>query len=598
MTTGHSAKSDMRTLFSGRDIGRFALLVVIMLVSSVIECITLATVPLFMALVITPENPNLLARFLQRLAPAMNLSCEGKSLILLGGLCLAAMFVFRTVYLIASYAIQEHVLRNRQIALASTLFGLYLRAPYAFHLKRNSSSIINIITFQVNEFVGCYLAPLLNLIRNLIMIAGIVGFVLWYDATVSIGAFLALGISTWMFHWITRGYLRKVGKAIYESSQKTTCAVTEGIGSIREVTILRQNEFFQTRVHQPIQTHCMNIKRRETLQRSIWPFMELITILVILGIMGAMFAWRGDSKEAIAPTISLLAVALARLKGIVTECLVFATSIKTNATLLGEIAADFRTLEQFTDTSQDGEILPFQHSLKLSKVSFQYPDATEPILRDISLTVPAGKTIAFVGPTGCGKTTLINIILGLLPPQDGTMTVDDTPLDSSAILRHWQNAIGYVPQEPYLLDDSIQTNITLGRTNVSPDTLQRAIRLAQLQEVIDNLPNGLDTIVGERGVHLSGGQRQRLAIARALFGNPAVLVFDEATSALDTITEQAVADAIRALHGKHTILIIAHRLSTIRDCDDIIYLKNGMIAGHGTYTALQSSLEDFRNMTR
>jgi ATP-binding cassette subfamily C protein len=237
-----------------------------------------------------------------------------------------------------------------------------------------------------------------------------------------------------------------------------------------------------------------------------------------------------------------------------------------------------------------------QATLACEDVSFRYEDAPAPALDHISFTITRGQSIGIVGPTGAGKSTLVDLLLGLLAPTSGRVLIDGQPLDGRE--RAWQRQIGYVPQDVYLLDDSLRRNIAFGIPDSAIDEqrLANAVSLARLDEVVAGLPNEMETVVGENGVRLSGGQRQRVAIARALYHDPQVLVFDEATAALDNQTEREVTDAIANVHGLRTVIAIAHRLSTVKGCDQLIYLRDGRIAGLGTYDEL-IRVPGFRQLT-
>ena len=232
----------------------------------------------------------------------------------------------------------------------------------------------------------------------------------------------------------------------------------------------------------------------------------------------------------------------------------------------------------------------------MEHVTYSYPNAAETALKDISLSIQRGQSVGFVGATGSGKTTMINVLLGLLRPKEGLITVDGQNVHNN--LRGWQNNIGYIPQSIYLLDDTIRHNVAFGvpEEDIDDEQVWTAIRAAQLDEHVKSLPDGIETFVGERGVRLSGGQRQRVGLARALYHNPDVLIMDEATSALDNETENHVMQALEALKGDRTIIMIAHRLSTVRDCDQLFFLKEGRIEARGTYDELCAIHGDFRRM--
>ena len=280
----------------------------------------------------------------------------------------------------------------------------------------------------------------------------------------------------------------------------------------------------------------------------------------------------------VAPTLVLMAASLARLKGCITEMMLFFSTLRYNSSALAEIANDMRGLEaDMVEFPEEIEKMDFRGKLSIEQLSFAYPDASEPVLKDVSFQIECGSSVGFVGTTGSGKTTMAELILGLFTPSQGKITVDGKDIRDN--LPGWQALLGFVPQDIYLLDDSIRANVALGIApeDVDENALQNALASAQLSDFVASLPDGDRTIIGENGVLLSGGQRQRIGIARALYRNPSVLVFDEATSALDNDTEAAVVSAIEALRGTHTLIIVAHRLSTIASCNKVYRFEHGTV---------------------
>jgi len=282
----------------------------------------------------------------------------------------------------------------------------------------------------------------------------------------------------------------------------------------------------------------------------------------------------GRSSADLVPLFSLFTVAAFRLIPLANRIMVSVQSMRYSLPVLDVLTRELDECgaPQSTSVVQG---LPFQEQLIIQNISFRYPEASQPILRDIDLTILRGQTVGFVGESGAGKSTLVNLILGLLEPSSGQLMVDGQDVQDH--LRGWQMIIGYVPQHIYLTDDSLRRNIAFGELDdeINEDALQRAVRAARLNEFVDTLPEGLNSLVGESGVRLSGGQRQRIGIARALYREPEVLVLDEATSALDNETERGVMEAVNALHGAITILIVAHRLSTVAGCDVVYRLGDG-----------------------
>ena len=593
--------SSIRILFSKTDLARFGLLLIIMLGGSLLELASLGAVPLFVSLLMSADNKGTAsADILTRIVCFLHLP-QPENLPLWGGCMLGLLFIIRTVYLVASYALQEHIVQNRHIAIACRLFNAYMNAPYAYHLRHNSSTFINNVQNEVENIVRYVLDSGLNLFRNAIILAAIVVLLLWYDPLVCIGCFAGLGIAAGGFFLATRKRLNAIGVEIYSRKQDVLKVLSEGIGAYKEAQLLDRKDFFRKRLHDTVRSLCGLSRTHALISKSTWPFMELITVMVILGAMTILLALRRESA-AIAPTIALVAVCLARLKGTITEMMIFAEYCRTHKSVINSIANELANLEKNypqLDASIPLPRIDFRQGIRLTDIAFRYEGTSTDTIGGISLTIPCGTSLALVGPTGSGKTTVANIIAALLTPTRGTLAVDDLAIDSPQAIRAWQNCIGYVAQDVFLTDDTLRANIAFGidDKDIDQKKLSYAIDASQLASFIDTLPDKLDTIVGERGIRLSGGQRQRIAIARALYLNPPFLIFDEATSALDVTTEHAIVDALNALQGSHTIVVIAHRLSTVRHCDRIVFIKNGTIAGSGTYEELQRTLPDFNQMT-
>ena len=293
---------------------------------------------------------------------------------------------------------------------------------------------------------------------------------------------------------------------------------------------------------------------------------------------------QGRALEAVLPTLGLFAAAAFRLMPSVSRVLSAVQSLRYGLPVIDILIEELKlATPEIAGTYSPAT--PFHAVLELRHVTYAYPGAAESALKDISLTIRHGESIGFIGTSGAGKSTLVDILLGLLTPDTGEVRMDGSDIQSN--LRNWQNQIGYVPQSIFLTDDTLRRNVGFGLANEQIDdaAVQRAIQAAQLEEFVNSLPGGLDTLVGERGIRLSGGQRQRIGIARALYHDPAVLVLDEATSALDTATERDVMQAVRALQGSKTILIVAHRLSTMAHCNWLYRLEQGRVVEAGTSVA-------------
>ncbi|MGI6354829.1 MAG: ABC transporter ATP-binding protein [Lentisphaeria bacterium] len=590
---------DFLYLFGRRDLYRFAVLIVLMLFGTILEMASLGAVPLFVQLVLSPEDSRAVVWLSKALAD-LGVSDFSRQLPLWGGLALGGLFLFRTLYLISNFWLQEHLLRNRQVALGSRLFRAYMNAPYRLLLRRNSSTVINFVSSEAERLVEQFLAPALNFLRNAIIVLAVVVLLVIYDPVVSLGSFCALGLAGGVFILAVNRRLKSLGETAHHNRQVAVKAITEGIGAFREARLNGSAGFFAGHLHRALENQARPQRIYYILQKSLWPSMELLTVTVLLAAMIIMLLW-GRDIQAIAPALALVAVALARLKGCLTELMLYYSAMRYQSGLVRTVAAELRELEgqaAVTAATADPNLpaVDLQKAIAVRHLDFRYDTAAEPILRDISLEIPCGASVALVGPTGAGKSTLVNLIVGLLEPTAGDILIDGH--DLSMCVAAWQRRIGYVPQDIFLLDDTILANVALGvaEHDIDEAAFWRALAAAQLDEFVAALPEGARTILGERGARLSGGQRQRIGIARALYRNPAVLVLDEATSALDTTTESALTAAVEQLRGAHTVILIAHRLSTVRRCDRIFFLDGGRLVAQGTYDELLASTPAFRAM--
>jgi ATP-binding cassette subfamily C protein len=369
----------------------------------------------------------------------------------------------------------------------------------------------------------------------------------------------------------------------------------QGFGGIKEVKILSKEEFFvnqSMRFSHDAAWSGMKATMLTTLTRPVIEtfWFSLIVLLVLIASM------LGESGAALLPIIALLAAAAMRIMPALNRILNATIAIRQATYHVEAVATELKSKpSNYIVFDQVSQALGFDRTIRFADITFGYPGGAGQILHALSFTIKKGQSIAFVGPSGAGKTTAVDLLLGLLEPQRGQILVDDAPLTSRDV-RPWRRNFGYVPQSIYLSDDTIKNNIAFGELpdQIDASRIDAVVKQAQLAEVLARLPDGLDTVVGDRGARLSGGQRQRIGIARALYRNPPILVLDEATSALDNETEREITLAIRSLSGSKTIVLIAHRLSTVAHCDLIIFLVNGVVQASGTYQELIDSNADFR----
>ena len=524
-------------------------------------------------------------------------------LIALGLAALAALVVSNAFIVFTTWVLFRYVW-GRNHSLSRRLLRSYLYRPYEYFLTRNSAELGKNILEEVKEVTGSMLLPALRGGAKGVVALFIIGFLFFVDPVVAGMVTGILGLAYAGVYYAVRDRLDRTGAERVEANTKRYQFVSEAFGGIKEVKLRGKEETFLDQYDDPskhyarVQAHYRVIKWAPRYILEAVAFGGIILIAVYL------IAVQENIRQVI-PMLGLYAFAGYRLMPALQQTFKGIASARFNIAALENIHEDLQkradaaphvSMNGTADTTESP--LTLDDRLALEDVSFTYPGAEEPAIKDLSLEVPAHTTLGFVGKTGSGKTTTVDLILGLLRPQQGIISVDGTPLRNDNV-RRWQQDIGYVPQQIYLADDTVARNIAFGvpEENIDRDAVRDAARRAHIHDFITGeLPNRWQTVVGERGVKLSGGQRQRIGIARALYHRPSVLVFDEATSALDQATEASVMEAIYALEGYHTILVIAHRLSTVKRADNIVMLERGRKVGEGTYDELTQQHSKFRSM--
>ncbi|NLF94594.1 MAG: ABC transporter ATP-binding protein [Oligosphaeraceae bacterium] len=593
---------DIRYLFSNQDLLRFSLLVMVLALGTAVELVTLAVVPFFVALLTEINHVTAASPVLQRtLAAFQQLGIsEPQQILSWSGLAFLGIFALRTVYLYFSYIVQERIIKNRCVYLGARIFSAYMQAPYSFFLQRNSQELLNTVMIEADRVTNQVMNSAVNLLRALIVMLAIVLMLLCHLPLITMLSLLTLGIFGGGFVFLNREKNKQQGEEEHCNRELAMKGIAEGIGGIKEIKILGCQHHFVASIHRALEKVYAGQRWLAVNQKILWPYLEFVTIAVMVGAMLLAMQLQQENFMGIAPSLALFAVALFRLKGCVTDCMLNFTALRYNFISVSTVCRDLRHLEALTEPEKTrrrpGRLLPLQQEIRIEQLSFRYENTTDWALQDISLEIKRGQAVALVGATGSGKSTLADVLLGLLTPGQGRVLVDGVNIQDN--LQDWHRQIGYVPQSIFLLDSSIRRNIALGipEQDIAADQIDKAIQAAQLQEFIASLPQGLDTDLGERGIRLSGGQRQRIGIARALYHNPAVLLFDEATSALDSLTEKALAQALENLRGEHTIITIAHRLSTVQNCDRLFFLKQGKLQYHGTFQELADSSAEFNAM--
>ena len=471
--------------------------------------------------------------------------------------------------------------------VSSRIFENTLYQPYNFHVRQNSSDLIQIVTLDMDMVSNNVLISSLSFLANSLLATALIVTLMLIDWRVAIEASLLLGMAYTIIFRTRKRLLRRNSELFSEAAQHKVKVVQEGIGGIRQVLLDNTQLFFQQAYSRDEQVLRRSRVTNRIIAQSPLFIIEFISLSSI--ILLALSMGRGGNFNQVVPVLGSLALGGRRLVSTLQQLFGTLAMIQGSRSSLERVLGALeRPIDPLMRLAMPQPI-GLGGELRLEKVWFRYGHECDWVLRDLDLTIAANTTVAIVGSTGSGKSTMADLILGLLPPEKGKILVDGVPLTGER-LRQWQGAVAHVPQDIYLSNSSIAANIAFGISveAINQEQVRRAANLARIDEFIEGLPEGYETFVGERGIRLSGGQRQRIGIARALYKNTSVIVFDEATSALDNDTEREVMEAIENLGGHFTIILITHRLSTVERCEQVVELDHGRVVAHDELRAPQS----------
>lgn len=573
---------------------KLVLLVLGSLLVSGLEVIgLLLIVPLVQLISSTQDSTG----FLKVLEEFFGSPSRSRLTLIIAGMVMGA-FIIKALFVTTFRWWATGVVCNEEARTASDLLHIYMHAPYWLHLDRNTAEFVRTMGESVSQTYSAFIMGWVTVVSETIVAIGIstVLVVVQPLAAASIAVYFA--IAGLLYMKLTARRSSATGRILNEDAIIAYKTANQALGSIKEVKIRNSQSHFVDQYRQSRET-AAKAKRVASFLNEFPKYLLEVVFMVGVGIISMIVVSRSTSKDVLG-LLALFIAAGFRLLPSIVRLMSANTSIRIGRRGFDIVVADLQAFphggserEQFDPTP-----LPFTESLLIDDVTFSYRSTTVPVLRGVTFEVRNGESLGVVGLSGAGKSTLVDLILGLHIPDSGAIRVDGR--DISENLPGWQTQIGLVPQDVYLLDDSIANNIAFGIPTEEIDAvrLHRAVDLAQLNAFVDNLPNGLDSVIGERGMRISGGQRQRLGIARSLYLSPSLLILDEATSSLDGETESRISETIQDLHGKLTMIVIAHRLSTITKCDRILFLADGEVNAIGTFDELVATNESFANLAR
>ena len=489
------------------------------------------------------------------------------------------VYVVKNIFLALSVWIQRGFLTRLTARFGSQILESYILQPFSFHLKKNSSTLIR-NTQDASVLVAGGIEPLLTLISEGLIAGALFLVLVAVEPIGTVVVVATLVLATMLFHRISDSKLQRWGSLRQFEKGKIIQTIQQSLGAVKDIQVLnRESWFIHEHKHHQEQDGRL-LRRIITIQSLPRLWLEVMAIGGLTGLIGVMLS-SGKEASEIVPVVGLFAATAFRVLPSINKIVGSKQQLKVSRAAIETIHSDLHLPTRKLSLVSASQ-LRFEN-IEVRNLVFSYEGINAPVLSDVNVQVQSGEAVGFVGQSGSGKSTLIDIMLGLLEAKSGSVKINSQDIED--VKQSWQQQIGYIPQAIFLMDDSLRRNIAIGIADSEIDevAVREALKSAQLEDFVTSLPEGLDTVVGERGVRLSGGQRQRIGIARALYHRPSVLVLDEATSSLDTETEHGVMQAVRALQGDKTVLIVAHRLSTVEYCDRLYRLDAGRIVDEGKF---------------
>ena len=586
-------------LFDAKEQKSFYLLLTLMFVMAFFDMLGIASIFPFITVLANPNliETNIVLTYIYEKSFILGVNNKKDFLFLSGITVFMLLIISLSLKGITNYA-QISFSMMREYSIGKKLIEGYLHQPYTWFLNKNSADIGKNILSEVNQVIIQTIFPVITLIAQSIITFLIILLLIIVDPIITLVVGFVLSISYLIIFIFIKNILTKIGIERLNANKSRFNSIVEAFGSFKETKLKALEENHINQFSKPAIIYAKSQSLATIIGQLPRYFLEAIgfggLIILVLFLMT-----KNQNFSAVLPIITLYAFAGYRLMPALQQIYKAVTQIRFSKSSLETLHDDLQKLKIVKNTSINKNPIVFKKKFTLRDINFKYPDTNELKLEDINLEILRNTKIGIVGTTGSGKTTLVDLILGLLDPISGNVLIDDKVMKIQD-KKFWQRNIGYVPQEIYLKDSTIISNIAFGleEREINIKSVEKASKISSLHDfVINELPNGYNTVVGERGVKLSGGQRQRIGIARALYQNPQLLVLDEATSALDNITEKAVIDSVNNLDNITTIMV-AHRLSSVKNCDNIFLLENGKLKAQGTYNELYQSDEIFRKMTQ
>lgn len=583
-----------------RKLMRLQFLVILM---SILEVISVLAIGPFMSLIGDQSQLSDLESVYGQAFVLSGLNSVNYFIILSGALSLSVLIVSA---LVSTFTIWRLYMYGSKVGadLSNRLFTLYLHKSWLYHSVSNSSELTNKIAQECQRITNGIIGPVMQMNAKLILVIFMSTAIFIYNFVITLIGLVIFVVAYFFLFRIARLQLDKNGLSITNEQAKRFKLMGEGFGGIKDTLLLGRQSIFIKRFAGASNRFARSQGNTQVLAQVPRYMLELLAYGSIISLILYLLITANSNLAQILPILSIYALAGFKLLPSLQHLYSSLSQIRGNLSSFINLKSDLEESKELSfSNATDSKILPtnkmkFQKTLELESISFSYPGIDSQAIENINIKIPKNQIIGIIGQSGSGKSTLVDLILGLIEPDVGKLKVDG--VDISEDRRSWQNLLGYVPQNIFLADASIRENIAFGLPDelINNKKIQDTVRLSMLEDFINSLPDGINTIVGERGVQLSGGQCQRIGIARALYENSDVLIMDEATSSLDGITEQFIMESIKRLHGKKTIILVAHRLATVRNCDTIFLLQDGKLIDQGSYEVLLESNDFFKKLSQ
>ncbi len=579
---------------------RLQFLVILM---SILEVISVLAIGPFMSLIGDQSQLSNLESVYGQAFALSGFSSVNHFIILSGALSLTILIISA---LVSTFTIWRLYMYGSRVGadLSNRLFTLYLHKPWLYHSVSNSSELTNKIAQECQRITNGIIGPVMQMNAKLVLVIFMSTAIFIYNFTVTLIGLIIFVVAYFFLFKIARLQLDKNGLSITNEQATRFKLMGEGFGGIKDTLLLGRQSIFIKRFASASNRFARSQGNTQVLAQVPRYMLELLAYGSIISLILYLLITANSNLAQILPILSIYALAGFKLLPSLQHLYSSLSQIRGNLSSFNNLKLDLEESKELSfNNSDDFNIsspnkMKFKKALELESISFSYPGIASQAIESVNITIPKNHIIGIIGQSGSGKSTLVDLMLGLIEPDAGKLKVDG--IDIYENRRSWQNLLGYVPQNIFLADASIRENIAFGLPDelINNKKIQDAIHLSMLDEFINSLPDGINTIVGERGVQLSGGQCQRIGIARALYENSEVLLMDEATSSLDGITEQFIMESIKRLHGRKTIILVAHRLATVRNCDTIFLLQDGKLIDQGSYEDLLESNDFFKKLSQ